>query len=84
MPIPKNKKEIHMFLGMITYVSRFIKNFSELTKPLRDLLKLNTHFEWGLKQNKAFEKLKSIITSEPNLKFYDTSESITISVDVFR
>lgn len=81
IPIPKNKKEIQIFLGMITYVSRFIKNLSELTKPLRDLLKLNTHFEWGPEQNKAFEKLKSIITSEPNLKFYDTSKPITISVD---
>lgn len=38
-PIPKNKKEVHSFLGLASYFRRFVKYFSIIAKPLYDLFK---------------------------------------------
>lgn len=81
MPTPKNKNDVQKFLGMITYVGRFVNNLSELTKPLRDLLRNNIHFEWGSPQTDAFNKLKDLITAEQTLKYFEPNEPVTISVD---
>ena len=37
MPEPTSKKELQRFLGMITYLGKFIPNLSNLTAPLRSL-----------------------------------------------
>ena len=39
LELPKDKKELHTFLGMATYMSSFIPNLADLTAPLRNLLK---------------------------------------------
>lgn len=36
MPVPSNKKELETFLGMITYVSRYIPHLSEVNSVLRN------------------------------------------------
>ena len=41
---PKDKKELHTFLGMATYMSSFIPNLVDHTAPLRNLLKENADF----------------------------------------
>lgn len=38
MPIPQNTADVRRFLGMVTYVAKFIRQFAGSTKPLRDLL----------------------------------------------
>jgi len=37
-PEQQNKKELQLFMGMVNYVSKFIKNMSMLNKPLCELL----------------------------------------------
>ena len=34
MPVPKNKKELQAFLGIINYLSKFFPDMSEVCKPL--------------------------------------------------
>jgi len=47
-PIPKNVKEVHIFLGLASYFRRFVKNFSIIAKPLYDLLKKKSRLcFWG-------------------------------------
>ena len=36
---PQNKEELRSFLGLLTYVSRFIPNLATANHPLRELLK---------------------------------------------
>ena len=38
MPSPTNKEELQRFLGMITYLLKFIPHFSQVASPLRALL----------------------------------------------
>lgn len=42
---PKDIAELRSFLGMLTFIGPFIRNFSHKTKPLRDLVK-NDGFKW--------------------------------------
>ncbi|KAF2900336.1 hypothetical protein ILUMI_05850, partial [Ignelater luminosus] len=68
MPCLKDKKEDQKFLGLITYVGRFINNLSNITQPLRDLIKQDNIFEWGTAQKNAFIKLKA------GISFYDPEQ----------
>ncbi len=39
MPEPQNKEEVRQLLGMATYVSKYIRNFSDVTRNLREVIK---------------------------------------------
>lgn len=81
MPIPKDKNGVQRLLGMATYVSKFIPNFSEVTAPLRSLLKKDVHFDWQPLHQNSFEILKTKLSNSPILKFYDVNKETIISVD---
>ncbi|XP_053686360.1 uncharacterized protein K02A2.6-like [Sabethes cyaneus] len=55
---PKDTSEVRSFLGMLTFISPFMKNFSHKTKPLRDLLSSNSKFRWEKEHQEAFDDLK--------------------------
>ena len=81
MPTPTNKQEVHRILGVVTYVAKLIPNLSNISAPLRELVKDYVEFAWKHEQNTSFETLKELITSAPVLKFYDVKKPITLSVD---
>lgn len=58
MNYPKDKKELQRFLGMVTYISKFIEIFSHKTAPLRELLKKNVNFIFDKNQQIVFDNLK--------------------------
>jgi hypothetical protein len=66
-PEPKNKKEHQFFLGFCKYYCRFIKDFSEIARPLHDLTKWDVQFNWGVQQQHLFKTLKAAIISDPIL-----------------
>ena len=78
MERPNCKEELQRFLGMATYLSKFIPNYSEEAAPLRNLLEKET--EWH-SQEKSFQHLKSMVTNSPVLQFFDPQKSTRISVD---
>ena len=41
-----NKKQLQSWLGMVTYLRRFIPNMSQLTEPLRLLIYQDTPWRW--------------------------------------
>lgn len=45
---PKNKEELRSFLGLVTYVGKFIPDLANHTDPLRRLLKTDVKFNWTL------------------------------------
>jgi hypothetical protein len=63
MKLPTVKSELETFLGMVTYLSRFAPNLSEVTNPLQRLLTQQVNeLQWNQLQVDAFEKIKSIMT----------------------
>ncbi|QSS48817.1 hypothetical protein I7I53_08944 [Histoplasma capsulatum var. duboisii H88] len=57
-PQPKNVTEVQAFHGLANYYRMFIRNFSEITKPLTTLFKKDTPFKWTDNQQRAFERIK--------------------------
>lgn len=53
---PKTKEELRSFLGLVTFLARFLPNLTTTTAPLRSLLKKSVHFEWTEEHREAFER----------------------------
>ena len=81
IPYPTSKKEVETFLGMITYLGKFIPNLSEITAPLRELTQKGVVWHWEPEHAKAVDALKRTITSAPVLKLYDASKSVALATD---
>ena len=80
-PTPTTVKETWGFLWFGNFYQWFIWHFSELAKPLNDLLKKDQTFEWTENCQKAFEELKKWFTEEPVLMMPDQSRPFQIKTD---
>ena len=69
------------FLGFGNFYRQFIWHFSELAKPLNDLLKKDNKFKWTSDCQKAFDKLKKRFTEEPVLMMPDHTRPFQIETD---
>ncbi|GJP84837.1 hypothetical protein CLOP_g14887 [Closterium sp. NIES-67] len=78
---PTNLQQLQSFLGFVNYVRRFIPNMAGLTGPLTDLLQKGTFYEWGEKQQAAFEALKNHLMSPPVLRIADPERSFEVITD---
>ncbi|GJV03258.1 reverse transcriptase domain-containing protein [Tanacetum coccineum] len=65
LPPPTNIKGIRSFLGHAGFYRRFIKDFSEIARPLTKLLEKDTPFEFNEECHNAFELLKEKLTCAP-------------------
>ena len=78
---PKNASEVKSFLGLVTYSSRFIPDFSTVSAPLRELTKKNAPFVWGDEQKKSFNKLKELMSAAGVLGYYDIEAETQVIAD---
>ena len=78
---PTNTTELRRFLGVVNQLMKFCPNLSDLTKPLRDLLKKDSVWQWGPEQAQAFEKLKQELTSDRVLSMYDPNRETVVTAD---
>uniref|UniRef100_A0A8C7WXQ6 Gypsy retrotransposon integrase-like protein 1 n=1 Tax=Oryzias sinensis TaxID=183150 RepID=A0A8C7WXQ6_9TELE len=81
MPTPQNKDELHRFIGMLSYLSPYIPRFADKAHTLRGLLKNDTPWVWDTNYQNCFDDLKTMITEDACLKYYDPSLTITLEVD---
>ena len=68
-------------MGFCNFYRPFIFQFSHIAWPLNQLTKKDTPWEWGQKQQQAFEMLQKQITSEPVLIQPKLEEPFKIEVD---
>jgi hypothetical protein len=80
-PVPKSKKEVQSFLGFANFYQRFIANFSHHARALFDLTKKDVKFEWGPREEKAFEDIKDAVTSAPVLVLPNHEQPYRIEAD---
>ncbi|KAL6194398.1 hypothetical protein ACLB2K_035482 [Fragaria x ananassa] len=66
---PTTPTEICSFLGLAGYYRRFIEEFSSIASSLTKLTKKNAKFVWTNECEKAFEELKTRLTTAPVLVF---------------
>ena len=66
-------------MGMANYLQKFAPGLSELTKPIRDLLRKGVEFVWEESvHGECFTRVKAVIASAAVLKFFDASEKAVL------
>ncbi|GJT06578.1 putative reverse transcriptase domain-containing protein [Tanacetum coccineum] len=78
---PKTPTEIRQFLGLAGYYRRFIEGFSKIAKPMTKLTQKKVAFEWGDKQEAAFQTLKTKLCSAPILALPQGAENFIVYCD---
>jgi hypothetical protein len=66
-PNPTTTIEVRIFLVVVEYWRKFIAELSYIATPLHELTSIKQNFQWGGKQQKAFETLKGKISTTPIL-----------------
>jgi len=64
---PRSITEVRAFMGTCGYYRCFVKDFSDIAKPMFDLMKKGVDFVWTEACQEVFETLKTKLTSEPIL-----------------
>ena len=81
MPMPQCKQDLRRFMGMVTYLGKFLPNLSSVSAPLRELLQEDVLWHWNDNHTSAFEDIKTLITQSPVLKYFDPKLETKVSVD---
>ncbi|KAL4010621.1 hypothetical protein IC575_030123 [Cucumis melo] len=79
-PKPMNIKEVRGFLGLTEYYRRFVQNYGAIAAPLTQLLKKGG-YKWSAEVEDAFERLKKVMSSLPELALPDFNQPFEIETD---
>ncbi|GJX68167.1 putative reverse transcriptase domain-containing protein [Tanacetum coccineum] len=78
---PKTPTEIRQFLGLVGYYRRFIEGFSKIAKSMTKLTQKGIKFDWGEKEENAFQLIKQKLCSAPILALPEGSEDFVVYCD---
>ena len=96
-PRPQTPEDVRRFIGFCGYYRRFVKSFSQLAKPLTDLMPPPTKkkkgrklpvkqtsakkWTWGEEQETAFQQLKEKLVTAPILAYADYDKPFELHTD---
>ena len=80
-PVPQTLRDVRSFLGLSGYYRRFIRHYSKLALPLTELTRADCPWQWGERQQEAFDALKAALVSAPVLALPDPSKPYEIYTD---
>ena len=90
-PTPQKVYDVRSFLGFVGYYRRFIKDFSKIAKPIREVITglenqskrsaKKTFVEWTEAADSAFEHLKKLCISTPILAYPDYKLPFVLHTD---
>ncbi|GJR73900.1 putative reverse transcriptase domain-containing protein [Tanacetum coccineum] len=78
---PKTPTEIRQFLGLVGYYRRFIEGFLKIAKSMTKLTQKGIMFDWGGKEENAFQLIKQKLCSAPILALHKGSEDFVVYCD---
>ncbi|GJR48168.1 putative reverse transcriptase domain-containing protein [Tanacetum coccineum] len=78
---PTTLSEVRSFLALAGYYRRFIANVSKIAKPLTSLTQKNQKYEWGEKEEEAFQTLNNNLCNAPILLLPDRIEDFIVYCD---
>ena len=91
-PTPQTVYDVRSFLGFVGYYRRFIKDFSKIAKPIREVIiglenqskrsAKKTFVEWTEAADSAFEYLKKLCISTPILAYPDYKLPFVLHTDL--
>ena len=69
----KDVVAVRRLVGLVNYLSKFLRKLSELCEPLRRLTHKDIEWRLSEEQEEAFEKVKHPVTSTPVLRYVNSS-----------
>ncbi|GJU27178.1 putative reverse transcriptase domain-containing protein [Tanacetum coccineum] len=78
---PKTPMEIRQFLGLAGYYRRFIEGFLKIAKSMTKLTQKGIKFDWGEKEENAFQLIKQKLCSAPILALPEGSKDFVVYCD---
>ena len=78
---PQDVQAVQRLVGFVNYLAKFLPRISEVMAPIRNLTKKDVPWNWSESQDKAFEKIKSIVCEAPVLRYYDDKKALCIQCD---
>jgi hypothetical protein len=79
---PTSVSDIPIFVGLAGYYQRFIEGFSNISKPMTELLEKDKQLEWTPTCEASFQELKMRLTTASVLVMPDMEKSFSIYCDV--
>eukprot|EP00253_Pinus_taeda_P006493 PITA_06493 len=77
---PRNVTKLRGFIGICTYYRKFVKGFSQRAAPLIDLTKKGA-FNWSDTVQRAFDRLKKVISSCPVIALPNFTQPFVLESD---
>ena len=81
LPKPQDKQAVQRMLGMIKFLALYIPAESDITAPLRDLIKDGSMWKWDTQHDAAINNIKRALASDPVLAFCDPEQPVTVQAD---
>ena len=81
MPPPEDVKGVRRLCGFVNSLARFMPNLSDVIEPIRQLTRQEVEWQWNNTHHKAFQAIKSMVSSAPLLRYYDPAEELTVQCD---
>ena len=78
-----NLADLHILLGIVQFLSRFIPNLASVSAILWDLTKSENEFHWHPEHQAAVNSIKQMIASSTSLQYFDSSKPMTVKVKAF-
>ena len=80
-PTPNDVSSLRSFLELASYYRRFIPGFSKVAEPLFALTRKDVTFKWSENCEKAFQQLKTLLTTAPLLIFPSFDKEFILKTD---
>ena len=81
IPPPTTATEVHSFLGLASYYRHYVKGFAAIAAHLHALTWKDAVFHWSEDCQKAFDQLKTLLTTSPITAFPDFSQAFRLYTD---
>ena len=78
---PCNVAELQSFIGSANFLRKFVPDFARIVFPLYQLLKKETKWRWGKREQDAFVNIKSAMCSDTVLQHYDPAAELVLQCD---
>ncbi|KAL0411645.1 UNVERIFIED_CONTAM: Transposon Tf2-11 polyprotein [Sesamum latifolium] len=78
---PSDVHDLRSFLGLVNYYKRFVKSYSEIARPMTDLLKKTEIWNWTPQCQESFDRLKRAMVTDPVLALPDMSKPFMVETD---
>ncbi|MGH7954682.1 MAG: RNase H-like domain-containing protein, partial [Gloeomargaritales cyanobacterium] len=81
LEIPKNRKEVRHFVGLVNYYKQMWPKRAHILSPLTALTSIKTPFTWTEEHTKAFNEMKALVSQDVLLRFPDEKLPFDIYTD---